>query len=468
MIKKNKRSPDQINKIRDHLKRMISFPLQTDESGQLSSDQLNIISTQPQRSGVTPPAMEQTFHIAKNKAALNRMNRPPSTEPVVENPDMFNRLKLNTTCKKVVSSNGRLCKVRRFNKTTLMQYLLEREETNSHHIKPDFSYGQLICLAILQSPEEKLILSQICEWISTSFPFFQLKDMNWQNCIRHTLSINPSFIKLESVKISKTVDKTKFIFINKDKPVPSRSGKNFRKSSRWGISPDGAASFFDYEDNGINLFTTTVKNINRYLPDGTNKFTFVPIYPQQQLQQQNPTLLSQPQQKNQKLLSQQPQQNYQFKPQPSPHDIKDGSNSSSPLSIMSNNSNATSNMSSTTDLSTMNNEKCANLLAPTIIISNSPSINDPKVKEDDEIIYDIDAKLDLLKTPKFDTSPIRKYFLNHIDTKLEGNINDHLVVNQLNHYNIPSPSHLKITSPTQLPINSFLNSYDDQNFVFHL
>ena len=135
---------------------------------------------------------------------------------------------------------------------------------------------------------------------------------------------------------------------------------------------------------------------------------------------------------------------------------------------MSNNSNATSNMSSTTDLSTMNNEKCANLLAPTIIISNSPSINDPKVKEDDEIIYDIDAKLDLLKTPKFDTSPIRKYFLNHIDTKLEGNINDHLVVNQLNHYNIPSPSHLKITSPTQLPINSFLNSYDDQNFVFHL
>ncbi|CAL9734213.1 hypothetical protein MOSE0_E00958 [Monosporozyma servazzii] len=520
-MKSKKRSKDQINRIRDHLKRMISSPLHTNDvnmtneissdnlniinrsrSNEISSDNLNIINRSRSNeilsnklnntntlgsintlnnvnmsrsidtlsninmsgsidtlnninmsgSNVVKPAIES--HASINNFST-QMNKPLLIDPMTKNPDMFNKLKLKTTYnKKVVSSNGRLCKVRKYNHKTLLQHLKQRKDTFSHLIKPDLSYGQMICLAILQSPEEKLILSQICEWISTSFPFFQLTDMDWQNCIRHTLSINPSFIKLESIKISKIVDnKTKFVFINKDKSSPNKNTKNFRKSSRWGVIPTGVLTFFDYEDDGFESFKTSVKQINQFLPD-MNELTFIPMFPHEQYTKNN----------NSSVNQQQQQQQHQFQNQ-SPHDIKDGSNSSSPLSIMSNNPATTSSISSTsTDLSAMNH---TTLMAPSIIISNSPPVIDPKVKEDSEIIYDIDAKLDLLKTPKFDTSPIRKYFLNNIDTKLEGNINDHFQVNRLN-TNIFSPDHLNLGSPSHLPIHSILNTFDDRNFVFHL
>lgn len=458
----NKRSQDQINKIRDHLKRMISSPLHTNDTkltNHIPSNNLNIISFPPQvRSKAMPP------HVPMDKLTTqNRVSKPLSINPMVKNPDMFNQLKLTTACnKKVVSSNGRLCKVRKYNHTTLLQHLRQRKDTFSHLIKPDLSYGQMICLAILQSPEEKLILSQICEWISTSFPFFQLTDMDWQNCIRHTLSINPSFIKLESIKISKVVDnKTKFVFINKNKPSANTKNttKNFRKSSRWGVTPTGVLTFFDYEEDGFESFKATVKQINQFLP-GMNELTFIPMFPQEQTQQK--ALVSTQKQQQQQQFQ------YQFQHE-SPNNIRDGSNSSSPLSIISNNPTTTSSMSSATDLATMNNKTMDNtsLMAPSIIISNSPPITDPLVKEDSEIIYDIDAKLDLLKTPKFDTSPIRKYFLNNIDTKLEGNINDNFQVNKLNS-NILSPDLLNFGSPTHLPIHSILNTFDDRNFVFHL
>ncbi|KAE8221558.1 hypothetical protein CF319_g5107 [Tilletia indica] len=59
------------------------------------------------------------------------------------------------------------------------------------------SYAGLIGLAILSSSDGKLGLAEIYQWINTTFPHYEMRDRGWQNSIRHNLSLNKSFVKVE-------------------------------------------------------------------------------------------------------------------------------------------------------------------------------------------------------------------------------------------------------------------------------
>jgi len=69
-------------------------------------------------------------------------------------------------------------------------------EVANKYSKPKMSYAQLICEAILHSKDNQLTLSEIYAEIHRRHPYYLLENRNWQNSIRHNLTLNKCFVKV--------------------------------------------------------------------------------------------------------------------------------------------------------------------------------------------------------------------------------------------------------------------------------
>ena len=66
--------------------------------------------------------------------------------------------------------------------------------------KPPYSFSCLIFMSIEDSPQKKLPVKDIYNWILTHFPYFQNAPTGWKNSVRHNLSLNKCFKKVDKEK----------------------------------------------------------------------------------------------------------------------------------------------------------------------------------------------------------------------------------------------------------------------------
>jgi Forkhead domain len=65
------------------------------------------------------------------------------------------------------------------------------------HTKPDLPYAAIIGQAILASPEHRLTLQEIYDYITIVYPHFKRDEQTWMNSIRHVLSTTIVFRKVQ-------------------------------------------------------------------------------------------------------------------------------------------------------------------------------------------------------------------------------------------------------------------------------
>lgn len=90
--------------------------------------------------------------------------------------------------------------------------------------KPDLSYAALIGQAILSTPDHRLTLQEIYDWITIVYPYFNRNETTWMNSIRHVLSTTVCFRK---VTRERTLGRTQWAIWDCD--LECFANGNFRK-----------------------------------------------------------------------------------------------------------------------------------------------------------------------------------------------------------------------------------------------
>nr|QWX95790.1 forkhead box transcription factor isoform C [Strongyloides stercoralis] len=109
------------------------------------------------------------------------------------------------------------------------------------------SYADLITQAIQSSPEQRLTLSQVYEWMVTNVPFFRDKgDSNssagWKNSIRHNLSLHNRFMRIQN----EGAGKSSWWVINPD----AKNGRSQRRQRDRSNTIDTSKSAIDKKRRG--------------------------------------------------------------------------------------------------------------------------------------------------------------------------------------------------------------------------
>lgn len=77
--------------------------------------------------------------------------------------------------------------------------------------KPPYSFSCLIFMAIEDSPQKALPVKEIYAWILEHFPYFKNAPTGWKNSVRHNLSLNKCFQKVEKAPVKQSIFAETFV-----------------------------------------------------------------------------------------------------------------------------------------------------------------------------------------------------------------------------------------------------------------
>lgn len=111
--------------------------------------------------------------------------------------------------------------------------------------KPSFSYSCLIALALKNSKNGSLPVSEIYNFMCENFPYFKTAPDGWKNSVRHNLSLNKCFAKVDNPKLSQGAKKGCLWALN-----PAKVSKMEDEISKWGKKdPAGLLNSMAYPEN---------------------------------------------------------------------------------------------------------------------------------------------------------------------------------------------------------------------------
>merc|ERR1711971_1110001 len=121
--------------------------------------------------------------------------------------------------------------------------------------KPRMSYAQLIAEALVNAPDGMLALSEIYNAISARHPYYKMEARNWQNSIRHNLTLNKSFTKVPRMSSSEGRGSYWKLEPGAESIIFKRSARNVYKSNT--VSANTSLNTSSLNLSGVNLVQTS-------------------------------------------------------------------------------------------------------------------------------------------------------------------------------------------------------------------
>nr|XP_019940008.1 PREDICTED: forkhead box protein N2-like [Paralichthys olivaceus] len=177
-----------------------SSPLQTSCSSQISLP-LSPISFPPSPISLSPATAESIHsssplsHCTASQC-LERQNTEGLSPTNISDQD-------DLTCLSWLHQRGNLLPLQPLPKMTPVPQLEASTPTHPPppaSSKPPYSFSSLIFMAIEDSPDKRLPVKDIYEWIVNNFPYYRTATGGWRNSVRHNLSLSKSFRRIQRDK----------------------------------------------------------------------------------------------------------------------------------------------------------------------------------------------------------------------------------------------------------------------------